>query len=326
MARRKPHYIGYLIFDGVQALDLFGPLDAFDEANEQIDSNQAHYKNVLVSKDGAPVTMSNGAAVEAQASIHDCPSLDTLIIPGGSGARIIDFPNEVIGWIASIAPKLQRVGSICTGLFILAQTGMLDGRRVTTHWRHGREAEERFPRLTVIDDALFLREGKIFTAAGVTAGIDMALSLIEEDFGPSTASLVARHLVVFVKRPGDQRQYSSILRHQTEAAGEFADLTAWIADHVADAVSSENLAERVGLSERQFRRRFAQAFGETPTRYIERIRIETACGWLTSEMQSIDTIARETGFSSADTFRRTFERLRGVTPSEYRNRFRGGAI
>jgi len=326
MAKRKPHHIGYFIFDGVQALDLFGPLDAFEEANDQIDSEQAHYQNVLISTDGAPVTMSNGAVVEAQASIRDCPPLDTLIIPGGSGARIIDFSKEAISWIASAEPKLQRIGSICTGLFILAQTGLLDGRPVTTHWRHGREAEERFPMLTVIDDALFLREGKTFTAAGVTAGIDMALSLIEEDFGPSTASLVARHLVVFVKRPGDQRQYSSILRHQTEAAGAFADLTAWIADHVADTISSEDLAERVGLSERQFRRRFAQAFGETPTRYIERVRIETACGWLTSEPQSIDAIARQTGFSSADTFRRTFERLRGVTPSEYRNRFCGGAL
>lgn len=321
MARRKPHRIGYLVFDGVQALDLFGPLDAFAEANSQIDG--ARYENVVISETGGPVTTSSGVALNAHASIRDCAPIDTLIIAGGSGARAIDFSNDVIGWVSQIAPTLQRFGSICTGLFILAQTGLLAGRQVTTHWHHTREAQERFPDLEVVDDALFLREGKIFTAAGVTAGIDMALALIEDDFGPSAASLVARHLVVFVKRPGDQRQYSSILRHQTQAAGEFADLTAWIADHVADDLSSEDLAERVGLSERQFRRRFAQAFGETPTRYIERVRIETACGWLTGETQPVDAIARQAGFSNADTFRRTFERLRGVTPSEYRNRFCG---
>lgn len=323
MTRRKRQRIGYLVFDGVQALDLFGPLDAFAEANDQIDG--ANYENVVISETGGPVTTSSGVVLNAHASIRDCAPIDTLIIAGGSGARAIDFSNDVIDWVSDIAPGLQRLGSICTGLFILAQTGLLAGRQVTTHWHHTREAQERFPDLEIVDDALFLREGKIFTAAGVTAGIDMTLALIEDDFGPSAASLVARHLVVFVKRPGDQRQYSSILRHQTQAAGEFADLTAWIADHVADDISSEDLAHRVSLSERQFRRRFAQAFGETPTRYIERVRIETACDWLTSETQSIDAIARQAGFSNADTFRRTFERLRGVTPSEYRNRFCGVA-
>lgn len=323
MPKRSPYSIGYLVFDGVQALDLFGPLEAFQEANEQIGG--ACYRNLLISETGAPVTSSSGVVITAHHSIADCPPLDTLIIPGGAGARVKDFPFAALSWIKEIAPRVRRLGSVCTGVFILAQTGLIDGRRVATHWHHVRGAQERFPDISFVDDALFLREGKMFTAAGVTAGIDMALALIEEDMGPSAAALVARHLVVFVKRPGDQRQFSSVLQHQTSAADEFADLTAWIADNLDKHLSSELLAERVGLSERQFRRRFAQAFGETPTRYIERMRIEVACGRLVNEVQPIEQIAGATGFSSADSFRRVFERLRGVTPSDYRSRFRGKA-
>ena len=320
MTQGSPCFIGYLVFDGVQALDLFGPLEAFQEANDQIAA--ARYRNVLVSETGAPAMSSSGVVVSAHHSIADCPPLDTLIIPGGAGARVKGFPSAALSWINESAPRLRRLGSVCTGTFILARTGLIDGRRAATHWHHVREAQDRFPDIDFVDDALFLREGKIFTAAGVTAGIDMALALIEEDLGPSAAALVARHLVVFVKRPGDQRQFSSVLQHQTCAADEFSDLAAWIADNLDKHLSSELLAERVGLSERQFRRRFTKVFGETPTRHIERMRIETACGWLVNEAQPVEQIAAATGFSSADSFRRVFERLRGVTPSDYRSRFR----
>ena len=323
MARQTVHRVGYLVFDGIQALDLFGPLESFQEANESLEGKRLRYQNVIVSEDGHSVISSSGVEICAQKSIRECPPLDTLIIPGGAGARNENFSPDVIRWIERKSTHAKRIGSVCTGLFIFAQTGLLDGCRVTTHWRHVHEAQKCFPALQLVEDALFLRDGKVFTAAGVTAGIDMALALIEEDFGPTAASEVARRLVVFVKRPGDQRQYSSALQHQAAASNEFADLSVWIKEHIANDLSSEVLASRVGLSERQFRRRFTQTFGETPTRHVERMRIEAACNWLINEPLSIERISREAGFSSADVFRRTFERIRGVTPSDYRNRFKG---
>ena len=315
--------IGFLAFNDMQGLDLIGPLDAFAVANEQIGESRCLYETIIITRDGKPVVSSAGVTIGAHTSIKNCPPLHTLVIAGGAGARREDFPSDVLRWIERMTPKLKRVGSICTGLFIFARTGLLNGRRVTTHWHHTDEAQGRFPAVDVVSDALFVREGKFFTAAGVTAGIDLALSLIEEDHGPTAASEVARHLVVFLKRPGDQRQYSTVLRHQTETTDEFAELVAWIADNLASDLSSLALAERVGLSERQFRRKFAKVFGETPARHIERIRIESACNWLATENITMRRIAEHVGYKDTDTFRRAFERLCGVAPSEYRSRFSG---
>ncbi len=321
MAIKQVKKIGYLAFDGVQALDLFGPLESFQEANEILERDPAPYENVIISKDGQPVRTSSGVMINAHISIADCKSLHTLIIPGGEGARLEEFPQETINWITQLAPRLNRFGSVCTGLFILAKTGLLDRSQVTTHWKHIQEAQIQFPKLDVKPDALFLRSGRTFTAAGVTAGIDLTLALIEEDFGHVAASEVARHLVVFLKRPGDQRQFSSALMHQSTSRDEFSELIAWITDNLKDDLSSFALAERVGLSERQFRRKFAQIYTKTPVKFIEQIRIQVAISWLTNERISIEAIAADTGFASADSFRRAFERQMGITPSTYRDRF-----
>ena len=324
MKQQPAKKIGFLAFDGMQTLDLFGPLETFQEANEQVGGRRRLYENLIITRDGSSVTSSSGVRIDAHASTANCPPLHTLIIIGGEGARVSDFPEDVLFWIKKQERRVLRIGSICTGFFILAQTGLLDGLNATTHWHHVREACDKFPAIHIDADALFLRHGKIFTAAGVTAGIDMALALIEEDFGPSAAALIARHLVVFFKRPGDQRQYSSLLHHQTKAPNKFGNLAAWIKENLTGNLSSAVLAERVGLSERQFRRRFLDIFGETPTKHIERIRLETACEWLVAGSLTIDQIAQHAGFRSADTFRRAFERLLGVTPSEYRSRFHEG--
>ncbi len=321
MKYRKTKPIGFLVFDGVQPLDLFGPLDAFQEANDVAAKPTKPYSTTIVSKDGLPVVTSSGVTIQAHESIQTCPPLHTLIIPGGSGARNKGFPKDVLEWIALKAPGMRRYGSICTGLFILARTGLLDGQKVTTHWQFINDAQNEFKSLQVVPDQLFVRSGKQFTAAGVTAGIDLALALIDEDLGPSIASDVARQLVVFLKRPGDQRQFSTLLQHQFSTENEFSNLIAWIADNLNGDLSSQNLAERVGLSERQFRRRFAQVFGETPTRRIERLRIEAARNWLSDDGAKIEDIAHELGFATADTFRRSFERLLGIAPSVYRQRF-----
>lgn len=321
MASNKIIRIGYLAFNGMQALDLFGPLDAFEETNEVVPTKSVCYENIVVTQDGEPIKSSSGVMIHPHASINDHDPFHTLIIPGGFGARSPEVSAQVFDWIRQIEPALVRFGSICTGLFLLARTGLLDGQKVTTHWQHIDEAQSAFPALEVVPDALFLREQKTFTAAGVTSGIDLALSLIEEDHGPSVASEVARHLVVFFKRPGDQRQYSNALKNQVSASDEFADLIAWVNDNLAEDLSSFALAERVGLSERQFRRRFAQSFNDTPTRYIERLRVEFGSHCLANERMTIEAISKGAGFNNPDTFRRTFERLKSVTPSEYRSRF-----
>ena len=314
-------HLGFLVFDGVQALDLFGPMDAFEEANNIRKEQGKRYETVLVSHDGGSVLTSGGVRIEAHQSISDCPPLHTLIIPGGEGTRAADFPIDAIEWIKLKSPRLQRYGSICTGLFVLARTGLLDGQTVTTHWAHAEDAQALFPKLKIVPDALYQTSGKVFSAAGVTAGIDLALALIETDLGPSAAADVARHLIVFVKRPGDQRQFSSVLQTQVRATDEFADLVAWIADNLQADLSSYALAERVGLGERQFRRRFATLMGETPTQYIERMRIEVASQSLRDAQGSIEQVAFDVGYASADTFRRAFERFFGVSPTAYRERF-----
>lgn len=314
--------IGFLVYDDVQALDLFGPMDAFAEANHILAGKRQHYELLLVSAGSKSVQLTNGTRVDAHYTIDDCPTFDTLIIPGGVGSRAEDFPSQAIEWIRRRAPSLRRYGSVCTGLYILAKTGLLDGLRATTHWHHAADAQEQFPKIRIQPDILFARCGKAFSAAGVTAGIDLALSLIEEDLGPSAASDVARYMVVFLKRPGDQRQFSGLLQQQFAADGEFGDLLAWIADNLEGNLNSHILAGRVGLSERQFRRRFTHLVGRTPTQHIAELRIEASKNGLKAREASINTIARTCGFESADTFRRAFERHTGISPSTYRERFR----
>lgn len=311
--------IGFLLFDGLHSLDLFGPLEAFQEVNESL--NRAAYDVVLVSETGAPVQSSSGVSIAAMASIARCPSLDTLVIPGGRGAREESFSPVVLDWIRQTDAQRRRTGSVCTGLFVLARTGLVENQRVTTHWRHVEEARLRFPNLIVDAEKLFCYEDKYFTAAGVTSGIDVALALIEEDHGARVAAEIARQLVVFVRRPGDQRQFSSLLQAQVDAPDRFNDLVGYIADHLHEDLSAFALAAHVGLGERQFRRRFKKLFGETPVRYVERARLEAARNLLVGSRTSIEAIAREVGFSSADVFTRAFERSFAVSPSEYRARF-----
>lgn len=325
MTSKQTRHIGYFVFDGIQALDLFGPLDAFDEVNALHTQLVPPYKNIIVSLSGDAVMTASGVSIAAHCSIDDCPPLDTLIIPGGAGSRPHLIPQTAIDWVTMQGRRGVRLGSVCTGLFILARTGLLDGKRVTTHWQHAKQMQSTFPALQIDIDALFVRTEKFFTAAGVTAGIDMALALIEEDHGSRLAAEVARQLVMYVKRAGGQKQYSSLLAHQTDSPDRFAELILWIADHLSEDLSPMMLAARVHLSERQFRRRFQQAFGETPTRFVERMRIEQARDWLTNCTHPIEKIARLAGFESADVFRRAFERHYGVAPSDYRSRFGGQA-
>ena len=324
MTRRR---IGFLGFDGVQALDLVGPADAFssDAFGGSAEPNgamaESPYEIVVVGLQGKRFTSSAGITMHADAVVPTTVRLDTLIIPGGAGLRRPGVAELAAKWIGSRAPHIRRVASVCTGIYGLAPTGLLDGRRVTTHWNAVRDIKRRFPKLRVDPDALFLKDGRFYTSAGITAGIDLSLALIEEDFGPSVALSVARELVVYLKRPGGQAQYSEPLQFQTQSADRMADIASWIVANLHKDLGVEVLATRARLCPRQFTRRFKRAFGTTPAAFIESARIDEARRRLAGYHGTLDRVASSVGFRSDDVFRRTFERRLGITPSAYRTRF-----
>jgi transcriptional regulator GlxA family with amidase domain len=320
----QPRMIGIIGYDGIQALDLVGPSDAFTSAR-MADANgmsRCAYNVVVLGLTAKPFRAESGLVFQPTCALADAPPLDTLILPGGRGIRVNETTAATVGtWVRKHAPKIRRIASVCSGLFGLAGSGLLDGRRVTTHWQYAAEAAQRFPRLQVDTDALYIKSDKFYTSAGVTAGIDLALALIEEDLGPAVALTVARYLVVYFKRPGGQEQFSEPLRFQTQSADRFADLAAWIAAHLRADLSVEMLAERAHLCPRHFSRKFKHAFGVTPADFVERLRLDEARRRLSARADSIEAIADSVGFNSADAFRRAFERRFGVSPSGYRARF-----
>lgn len=316
--------IGIVGFDGVTALDLVGPADAFSTANElcqALNGGPAPYRLAVLGLTGRRFVAESGIGFEAQAPLDLAPTLDTLIVPGGSGLRETQANARIVAWLRAHAQDCRRIASICTGIYGVAPSGLLDGRRVTTHWRFARDVAQRFPRLVVDEDSLYLRDGPCYTSAGITAGIDLSLALIEEDLGPRIALAVARDLVVYLKRPGGQAQYSEPLRMQVLSTDRFADLAAWMVGHLDRNLSVETLAARANLSPRHFSRRFAAAFGCAPARYVEDLRMSEARRMLCQDGVTIQRVAAAVGFASADAFRRAFERRFGLSPSEYRERF-----
>lgn len=314
----KPVRIALLAFDGVQTLDLCGPLDAFGAAN---DHRPGSYAVVVASLDGAPLESSTGLKIRPDAALADIGRVDTLLLPGGEGLRRAGVGAAVADAVRRRVPRTRRIVSICTGIYGLAPAGLLDGRRATTHWRHAADVARRFPAIRLEPDALFIKDGAYYTSAGVTAAIDLALALIEEDCGTKTALAVARELVVYVKRSGGQAQYSEPLRFQSRADDRFAGLAAWMASHLADDLAVEVLAARVRLSPRQFSRRFGQLFGQSPAQLVESLRLDAARERLTGSRAAIDAIAASVGFASSDAFRRAFGRRFGLAPSDFRARF-----
>jgi transcriptional regulator GlxA family with amidase domain len=249
------------------------------------------------------------------------PLLDTLLIPGGRGLRLREQYQRVASWICERDSRIRRIASICTGIYALAATGLLDGKCVTTHWKFAGDVAQRFPRVQVDANAIFIKAGKFYTAAGITAGIDLALALIEEDHGPGLALSVARDLVVYLKRSGGQEQYSEPLQFQTRCSDRLSDLAPWISAHLKRNLSVEALAERATLSPRHFTRRFKEAFGVNPGEFVEKLRLDEARLRLMNSGSTIEGVADSVGFGSADSFRRAFERRFGVAPSVYRGRF-----
>jgi transcriptional regulator GlxA family with amidase domain len=248
--------------------------------------------------------------------------IDTLIVAGGDGTRTVMADESFLGEIRRLAPTCRRVASVCSGAFVLAAAGLLDGRRATTHWQWCDVLAESFPNVVVEGDHIFVRDGEVWTSAGVTAGIDLALAMVEEDVGREVALAIARRLVVFLKRPGGQSQFSAQLSGQLAERRSLSELQAWIVDHVDEDLPVERLADRAAMSIRNFSRAFRREVGMTPARFVERARVDRARRLLEESSASVDEIARCCGFGTAETMRRTFLRGVRVTPSDYRRRFR----
>lgn len=319
----KPRRIGIVGFDQVDALDLVGPAEAFASAQafDARGNPGPAYEVVILGLTNSRFVAESGIVFQPRTTLRAAPRLDTIIIPGGAGLRRGDTNRAVTRWIEDRAGNTRRVVSICTGIYALATSGLLDGRRVTTHWRFAADVARRFPNLHVQPNALFIRDGNFYTSAGVTAGIDLALALIEEDLGRKAALRVARDLVVYLKRPGGQDQYSEPLRFQTMATDRLAELASWIATNPQRDLSITVLADRACLSPRHFIRRFKAAFGQSPGAFVQDRRLDEARRRLTAENISIDAIAASVGFQSTDAFRRAFRHRFRITPTRYRRNF-----
>lgn len=313
-ARRR---ILIVAFDGVQALDVTGPGDVFSLA----DPTGACYQLRLVAREASVVT-SSGLRVTPDAGLRRVPpAIDTLIVAGGSGDRGTSADEELVDWLRRASGRARRVASVCTGAFLLARAGLLDGRRATTHWSACDELARRHPEVEVLPDSIYVRDGNVYTSAGVTAGIDLALALVEEDLGLEVATRVARQLVLFVRRPGGQSQFSHGLAARTASRPGIRELQEWINDHLDHELSVEALAGRAAMSPRNFARVFAAQTGKTPAAYVEALRLERARMLLEDTDDPIDAIAKRCGFGTVETLRRSFARHLHVSPRDYRQRF-----
>lgn len=311
-----------LAFHDAQLLDITGPLQVFASANElAVESGRPRpYAVRVVAAEPGVVTTSSELAVVADSLRSAGKSIDTLIVPGGRGVEAAAQDVRLTRWVRKQAAVARRIVSVCSGAFVLAEAGLLDGRRVATHWSRCEQLAKRYPALQVEADPIFIRDGAIWTSAGVTAGIDLALALVEEDLGRAAALDVARELVVFMKRPGGQAQFSALLSMQ-QAGDPFAELHTWMAEHLSADLSIPALARRVRMSERSFMRHYRTQTGRTPARTVEQFRVEAAQRLLGETSWSIKRVASRCGFGTEETMRRTFIRVLRATPQAYRERF-----
>ena len=319
-----PRQVEVLAFPDVQMLDVAGPVQVFADANAEASRPHAPqpYQIRVVAPDGVQIRATSGLAFSTEPLPGPGEPLDTLIVAGGQGVMRAAEDVGLVEWLKARAGAARRIASVCTGAFLLAAAGLLDKRRAVTHWEYCDELSRRHPAVTVEPDPIFVRDGLVWSSAGVTAGIDLSLALVEEDLGRAIALGVARHLVVFLKRPGGQAQFSAALSLQS-VDGHFAELHGWLAEHLVENLSLSRLAARAAMSERTFLRRYCEATGLTPARGIERLRVEAARQFLAETRLPAKRIAARCGFGSEETMRRSFMRLQGVSPQDYRQRFGG---
>lgn len=315
----KPRAVVMLAFEGAQVLDVVGPLQILAGVNDEL-GHPAYTLTTLAEKKG-PYRTSGGLQLVADGAYAELPQkIDTLMISGGNVAAPLRDP-ALLKALGAGVKRARRVVSICSGAFFLAAIGLIDGKRVTTHWRAMDLFEKNFPKVTLDRDALYVREGKIWTSAGVTAGMDLALALVREDHGDAVALAVARRHVLYLMRPGGQSQFSAHLAPEEFSGTKLASLLRWIPEHVGETLDVETLAARAKMSPRSFARAFVAETGETPARYVERARLDAARRLLTGSAQPVAIVAARTGFGSEERMRRAFQRHLAVSPAAFRARF-----
>ena len=323
---REARKVVFLAFPDVQSLDVTGPVEVFSVASRLLAfeaSSDPGYEIEVAAPGRRPFRTSSGLELRPHRGVSRVPSsIDTLVVAGGIGAEAASRDEELVGWVRRTAARARRVTSVCTGALVLGEAGLLDGRRATTHWAWTPQLADRFPGARVEADPIFVRDGSVWTSAGATAGMDLALALVEEDLGHRRALEVARWLVLFMRRPGGQKQFSAQLELQAADRPRVRELLAWIPDHVREDLSVEALARRTCMSPRNFARVFTKEVGISPARFVERTRVEAARRRLEESDESVERIASSCGFGTAETMRRAFLRQIEVNPNDYRAHFR----
>jgi len=325
-SRAATRHIAMLAYPDCQILDVVGPLEVFSRASRFLQDtgrrrDDAYTVEILGLTRGT-FRASSGLRLHADRRFDEPgPAIDTLLIAGGKGTPRVAADRSLMRWIAAQRRRVRRIGSICTGAFLLAEAGLLEGHRATTHWDHCEEFARRYPRVRLEPDTIYIREGALFTSAGVTAGMDLALALVEDDFGRDVALATARLLVMYLRRPGGQSQFSAQLAVQLAEHEPLRDLQAWILEHPRHDLSVGALAKRAAMSPRTFARAFAREVGMTPAKFVASARVETARRLLEDSTQDLESICGASGLGSLESMRRTFIRNVGVPPGQYRQRF-----
>jgi transcriptional regulator GlxA family with amidase domain len=308
-------------FPGLQSLDLVGPLEVFSTAN-RFDARPP-YRLTVAAAEAGPVRCTSGLEVTAQVALADVRGpLDTLVVVGGDGTYQAATDEALVAEVRRLAGRARRVTSVCSGAFVLAQAGLLDGRTATTHWTVCDLLATTFPSVTVDPDPIYVRDGHVYTSAGVTSGMDLALALVEDDHGRDLALRVARQLVLFLRRPANQSQFSAQLAAQMAERDGLRDAQLFVVEHPDGDCSVAALARLAAMSERHFARCFTEEVGITPARFVERVRVETARRLLEDTDEGVEAIAARAGFGTSETMRRTFLRVLRTSPTSYRSRFR----
>ena len=316
-----------VVYPDFEPLDLTGPFSVFTGANYWLQKTQRTETNAytveVAGSQVGPLRAAGGLGVLVDRPFHAIrDGIDTVLIVGGPGTRGAMQNHSLLTWLRRIAPRVRRLGAICTGSFLLAKAGLLNGRRATTHWAWCAELARLFPQVLVEADPIFTRDENVYTSAGVTAGMDLALALVEEDHGREATLHVARELVLYVRRSGGQSQFSTLLSAQESNREPLRELQTWIVEHIDANLSVPALARRVAMSPRHFARVFTHEIGMTPGQFVEKARVEAARRRLEESPHGLKTIAADCGFGSADTMRRAFLRTLRVAPVAYRGRFR----
>ncbi|MGH7651186.1 MAG: GlxA family transcriptional regulator [Gemmatimonadaceae bacterium] len=325
MATRRVVIVGA---PGTQILDLVGPFQIFTRAAElyarKNGSRAPIYEVEVVSTArGRPILTNCGLGLMAHRTYRRCKGkVDTLLVAGGNDIECGKIGSDAVEWLKDMARQARRVGSVCTGALLLAEAGLLDGKKATTHWKYCEMLATRYPDIDVNPDPIFVRDGNVYTSAGVTAGMDLSLALVEEDHGSRLALEVARDFVLYLRRPGGQAQFSAALSMQATDRNPFQDLVPWVLDNLTEDLSVGALAEHMSMSPRNFARVFTKEMKSTPALFVERLRVEVARRRLEESRHSLKAIAAECGFKSVGSLRSSFQRLLGASPGQYRERFR----